>query len=138
MDLAQPFGAHRQGTNRPIPILVDIRAFTPEPNNPFLPPFRSYRPRHPYAQQPVLPPQDGFPFLDREKMPASFAADVDAKKAEFIAISHVPWSLASANGVTTETDRRTKPSWSLVANEDKMIRSDAERSEAKRAGSTVV
>ena len=38
---------------------------------------------------PILPPQDGFLFLDREKFHASFAADVDAEKAAFMADSLV-------------------------------------------------
>jgi pimeloyl-ACP methyl ester carboxylesterase len=34
---------------------------------------------------PILPPQDGHLFLDKAKFPASFAADVDAKTAAFMA-----------------------------------------------------
>jgi hypothetical protein len=40
-----------------------------------------------------LPPQDGFLFLDRAKFAASFAADVDQEKAEFMADSQVPWGV---------------------------------------------
>src|SRR5213595_1071484 len=42
---------------------------------------------------PILPPQDGFLFLDREKFHASFAADVDPGKAAFMADSQVPWGV---------------------------------------------
>src|SRR5215207_3588028 len=34
---------------------------------------------------PILPPQNGFLFLDREKFHASFAADLDADEAAFMA-----------------------------------------------------
>src|SRR5215207_659450 len=42
---------------------------------------------------PILPPQDGFLFLDREKFHASFAADVSAEEAAFMADSQVPWGV---------------------------------------------
>jgi len=34
---------------------------------------------------PILPPQGGYLFLDKAKFPASFASDVDAAKAAFMA-----------------------------------------------------
>jgi pimeloyl-ACP methyl ester carboxylesterase len=40
---------------------------------------------------PILPPVDGFLFLDKGKFAASFAADVDADVASFMADSQVPW-----------------------------------------------
>ncbi|HXJ58529.1 MAG TPA: alpha/beta hydrolase [Verrucomicrobiae bacterium] len=87
---------------------------------------------------PILPPQDGYLFLDQAKFPASFAADVDAEKAAFMADSQVPWGLEALNGTIGEAAWRTKPSWYLIATEDKMIPPQAQRSMAKRAGSTVV
>ena len=87
---------------------------------------------------PILPPQDGYLFLDQAKFPASFAADVDAEKATFMADSQVPWGLEALNGTIGEAAWRTKPSWYLIATEDKMIPPQAQRSMAKRAGSTVV
>ena len=47
---------------------------------------------------PILPPQDGFLFLDKAKFPASFAADVDAEKAAFMADSQVPWGVEALSG----------------------------------------
>lgn len=43
-------------------------------------------------QPPILPPQDGFLFLDKAKFPEAFAADVEAEKAAFMADSQVPWA----------------------------------------------
>src|SRR6202162_465602 len=74
---------------------------------------------------PILPPQDGFLFLDKAKFPASFAADVDAGKAEFMADSQVPWGMGAISGAISEPAWRTKPSWYLVTTEDKMIPADA-------------
>jgi pimeloyl-ACP methyl ester carboxylesterase len=42
---------------------------------------------------PILPPQDGFLFLDRDKFHASFAADIPAEQAAFMADSQVPWGV---------------------------------------------
>ena len=87
---------------------------------------------------PILPPQDGFLFLDREKFAASFAADVPAREAAFMADSQVPWGVEALNGTITEPAWRSKPSWYLVASDDKMIPPSAQRSMAKRAESKVV
>jgi pimeloyl-ACP methyl ester carboxylesterase len=87
---------------------------------------------------PILPPQDGYLFLDKAKFPASFAADVDAEKAAFMADSQVPWGVAALSGKVSEPAWKTKPSWYLIATDDKMIPPDAQRAMSKRAGSTVV
>src|SRR5438309_6689264 len=87
---------------------------------------------------PILPPQDGFLFLDKAKFPASFAADVDPEKAAFMADSQVPWGMGAISGAISEPAWRTKPSWYLVTTEDKMIPPDAQRAMSKRAGATVV
>jgi pimeloyl-ACP methyl ester carboxylesterase len=86
---------------------------------------------------PILPPQDGFLFLNKDKFAASFAADVDAPKADFMAKSQVPWGLNALNGAISEAAWRTKPSWYLIATEDRMIPPPAQRQMATRAGSTV-
>jgi pimeloyl-ACP methyl ester carboxylesterase len=87
---------------------------------------------------PILPPQDGFLFLDKDKFASSFAADVDAEKAAFMADSQVPWGVEALSGTISEAAWRTKPSWYLIATDDKMIPPPAQRFMSKRAGSTVV
>src|SRR5881296_873974 len=87
---------------------------------------------------PILPPQDGYLFLDKAKFRASFAGDVDDEKAAFMADSQVPWGVEALSGAINQPAWRTKPSWSLVSTEDRMIPPDAQRAMSKRAGSTVV
>ncbi len=87
---------------------------------------------------PILPPQDGYLLLDRSKFHASFAADLSADAAAFMADSQVPWGLDALTGAVTAPAWKTRPSWYLVATEDKMIPPDAQRAMARRAGSTVV
>jgi pimeloyl-ACP methyl ester carboxylesterase len=87
---------------------------------------------------PILPPQEGYLFLEREKFAASFAADVEKGKASFMADSQVPWGVEALEGTVGTPAWKTKPSWYLVATDDKMIPPPAQRLMAKRAGSTVV
>ena len=87
---------------------------------------------------PILPPRDGFLFLDREKFYDSFAADVSAEQAAFMADSQVPWGVEALSGTNSEPAWRNKPSFYLVATEDRMIPPPAQRLMAERAGSTVV
>jgi pimeloyl-ACP methyl ester carboxylesterase len=85
---------------------------------------------------PILPPQDGFLFLDKDKFPASFAADVNPDLAAFMADSQVPWGVDALSGEISEPAWRTKPTWYLVSTEDRMIPPDAQRFMANRAGAT--
>jgi pimeloyl-ACP methyl ester carboxylesterase len=86
---------------------------------------------------PILPPTEGFLFLDRDKFHASFAADVPADLAAFMADSQVPWGVDALGGVIDEPAWRTKPSWYLVSTDDRMIPPPAQRQMAERAGATV-
>ena len=87
---------------------------------------------------PILPPQDGFLFLDREKVHASFAGDVGDDQAAFMADSQVPWGVEALGGTITEPAWRSKPSWYLVTTDDQMIPAAAQREMSARAGATVV
>src|SRR6202043_304648 len=86
---------------------------------------------------PILPPVDGYLFLDRDKFAASFAADVRPTLASFMADSQVPWGLEALQGAVSEPAWRSKPSYYLVATDDKMIPPAAQRMMASRAGSQV-
>ncbi|WP_328676530.1 alpha/beta fold hydrolase [Streptomyces sp. NBC_00343] len=86
---------------------------------------------------PILPPVDGFLFLDRDKFAASFAGDLPAEDAAFLADAQVPWGLDAVGGTITEPAWRTKPSWYLVTTEDRMIPPAVQHQMAERAGATV-
>lgn len=86
---------------------------------------------------PILPPKDGFLFLDRDKFAASFAADVPEAQAAFMADSQVPWGVEALGGTVSEPAWRTKPSWYLVATDDRMIPPPAQRAMSERAGAIV-
>jgi len=87
---------------------------------------------------PILPPQDGWLMLDSTKFPAAFAGDVPPKKAEFMADSQVPWNVAAAGGTITTPAWKSKPSFYLLVDGDRMIPIEAQRSMAKRAHAAVM
>jgi pimeloyl-ACP methyl ester carboxylesterase len=86
---------------------------------------------------PILPPKDGYLFLDRTKFAASFAADVEPETASFMADSQVPWGVDALSGAVSEPAWKTKPSYYLVATEDRMIPPPAQRGMAGRAKAQV-
>jgi len=116
--------------------LVYVAAFAPDKGESVSSLIKDPPPGAPVP--PILPPQDGYLFLDRVKFPASFAADVKPNIAAFMADSQVPWGVEALNGTINEPAWKTKPSWYLVTTDDKMIPPDAQRAMSKRAGSTVV
>jgi len=87
-------------------------------------------------QPPILPPRDGFLFLDRQKFAESFAADAPAREAAFMADSQVPWGVEALNGEISDPAWRNKPSWYLIVSEDRMIPPPAQRTMAERIGAT--
>jgi pimeloyl-ACP methyl ester carboxylesterase len=124
------------GTDPKVAALVYITAFAPDRGESVSTLIKDPPPNAPVP--PILPPQDGFLFLDNAKFAASFAADVDVKTAQFMADSQVPWGLGALGGAISEPAWRSKPSWYLVATEDRMIPPPAQQFMSKRAGSTVV
>ena len=124
------------GTDPKVAGLVYIAAFAPDTGESVSSLIANPVPGAPVP--PILPPQDGFLFLDRAKFAASFAADVEKGKAEFMANSQVPWGVAALGGAVSTPAWKTKPSWYLVATDDRMIPPPAQRAMSKRAGSTVV
>jgi len=124
------------GTDPKVAAVVYIAAFAPDAGESVASLIKDPLPGAPVP--PILPPQDGFLFLDRSKFQASFAADVEGSAAKFMADSQVPWGLDALSGAITQPAWRSKPSWYLVATNDRMIPPDAQRAMSKRAGSTVV
>src|ERR1700691_5465295 len=100
------------GTDPKVGALVYITAFAPDKGESVESLIKNPPPGAPVP--PILPPVNGFLFLDPTKFADSFAADVEANKAAFMADSQVPWGMAALEGAVTEPAWRTKPSWYLV------------------------
>jgi pimeloyl-ACP methyl ester carboxylesterase len=116
--------------------LVYITAFAPDKGESVNSLIKDPPPDAPVP--PILPPKDGYLFLDKSKFRASFAGDVEAEKAEFMADSQVPWGVQALAGEISEPAWKSKPSWYLIATEDRMIPPPAQRFMSERAGSKVV
>jgi len=54
-----------------------------------------------------------------------------------MADAQTPWGLDALNGTVTEPAWKTRPSWYLVATDDRMIPPPAQRAMAERAGASV-
>jgi pimeloyl-ACP methyl ester carboxylesterase len=124
------------GNHPKVEALVYIAAFAPDKGESVSTLIQDPPPGAPIP--PILPPVDGFLFLDKARFQASFAADVDAEKAAFMADSQVPWGVSALGGTISEPAWKHQPSWYLVTTEDKMIPPAAQRFMAGRAGATVV
>lgn len=123
------------GTNEKVKSVVYIAAFAPDKGESVSSLIAN--PPEGASVPPILPPVDGFLFLDKAKFAASFAADVDPETAAFMADSQVPWGVEALAGAVTEPAWKVKPSFYLVASDDHMIPPPAQRLMAKRAGATV-
>lgn len=122
------------GTHPNVAGLMYITAFAPDAGESVNTLIASPAPGAPVP--PILPPKDGYLFLDKAKFQASFAGDVDDATAEFMANSQVPWGVDALAGQITDPAWKTKPSWYLHVTDDRMIPIDAQRFMSKRAGAT--
>ena len=123
------------GNDPKVAALVYISAFAPDKGESVASLIKDPPPGAPVP--PIVGPQDGYLSLDKEKFSASFAADVDKDKAAFMADSQVPWGVEALSGTISEPAWKKKPSWYMVATEDKMIPPAAQRLMSQRAGATV-
>ena len=123
------------GTHDSVQSIVYIAAFAPDKGESVNTLIADPPPGAPVP--PILPPYEGFLLLDRDKFAHSFAADVPPGQAAFLADSQVPWGVDALGGSITEPAWRARPSWYLVATDDRMIPPPAQRAMAERAGSSV-
>ena len=123
------------GTDPKVAGLVYITAFAPDKGQSVNPLIKNSPPGAPVP--PILPPVNGYLFLDKANFRAAFAADVSEEKAAFMAASQVPWGVDALAGAIIEPAWKTKPSWYLIATEDKMIPPPAQHRMATRAGATI-
>ena len=113
--------------------LVYIAAFAPDEGEKLGPLLSSIAP----AANSTAPTADGYLMVDQAKFPMDFAADLPAAEAQFMAISQVPLNVSVLGTPITAPAWKTKPSYGVVATQDRMINPDLERSMYKRAGAKV-
>ena len=124
------------GNHPTVAALVYIAAFAPDRGESVAALIKDPPPGAPVP--PIVPGEDGYLLLDKGRFAASFAADVAPELAAFMADAQVPWGVAALTGAVSDPAWSHKPSWFLVATDDRMIPPPAQRTMAARAGATVV
>ena len=125
------------GNHPNVAALVYIAGFVPDQGESVETLLGTFPPGEPNAGDAILPPQDGFLFLDRNKFHEQFAGDLGADEAAFMADAQVPWGVEALSGTIGEAAWRSKPSWYLVTTQDRMIPPQTQRSMSERAGASV-
>src|SRR5271169_5648030 len=92
----------------------------------------------PQASKAFKPDSNGNWWIEQEHFAADFAADLPRDQAQFMAISQVPISTDAFTHKVTNPAWKTKPTWYMVATEDRSINPEQERMMAKRAHATTV
>jgi len=123
------------GSDQKVSALVYIAAFAPDQGESVSTLNANAPPGAPAL--PILPPVDGFLMLDKTKFPAVFAADVAPDTARLMADSQVPWGIAALEGKVSSPAWKSKPSWYLIPQDDKVIPPAAQRAMAGRARAAV-
>src|SRR5258708_29809086 len=113
------------GTDPQVVGLVYIAAFAPDKGESVSTLIANPPPGAPVP--PILPPQEGYLFLDKAKFHASFAADVDEEKAAFMADSPVPWGAEALCSMTPDPASRTRPTSSLAPPPPQILPPPAQR-----------
>lgn len=121
------------GNNEHVKSLVYAAAFAPDTGES----LGSLAAGKPPASSGPKPSKDGFLYLDLTSFHADFCADLPVAQADFMAMSQVGLSVKSAGAPVTNPAWKSKPSFAIVATNDRAINPDLERSMYKRAGSTV-
>lgn len=114
--------------------LVYIAAFAPDAGESLLQILQSGPPD---PNSPVLPPADGWIWLDKSRFHAGFCADLDVADAAFMADSQPPVAVEAFASVLKDAAWKSLKTWYVVAGDDKMIPPDAQRSMAARAHASV-
>jgi pimeloyl-ACP methyl ester carboxylesterase len=117
------------GNNSHVKSLVYVAAFQPDTGES----LASLGASMPAASKAIRPSADGFLYLDPSLFHADFAADVPAAQAELMAHSQVYLSLKAATAPASSPAWKAKPSFAIVATQDRAINPDLERSMYKRS-----
>jgi pimeloyl-ACP methyl ester carboxylesterase len=123
------------GSDSKVTALVYIAAFAPDQGESVSSLNANAPPGAPAL--PILPPVDGYLLLDKTKFPAIFAADVAPDTSRFMADSQVPWSVQALEGKISSPAWKSKPSWYLIPQDDRVIPPAAQRAMAGRAHATI-
>ena len=122
------------GGHRSVKALVYVTAFQPNVGES----AGALNSKMPPASNSITPVGGGFLQVKPESFPEDFAADVPRPLAHFMAISQVPISMEAFGAKSTMAAWSSKPSYAVVAMQDRMINPDLERFMTSRAKSKTI
>ncbi len=122
------------GTHPAVRSLVYVAAFEPEIGES----AGGLQSKMPPASNSVIPAGGGFVQVKPEAFPADFAADVPRNASQFMAISQVPIFAGIFDAKATVAAWSSKPSYAVIATEDRMINPELERFMSGRAKSQAI
>jgi pimeloyl-ACP methyl ester carboxylesterase len=123
------------GVSPKVSSLVYVAAFVPEIGETTLDLVKTAAPA---PENGILPPDDnGLIYYDKTKFRAGFAADLSKEKTDFMYASHAPIAVKAFITPVSQAAWKFKPSYAIVATEDKSINPQIERTVYKRAGAIV-
>jgi pimeloyl-ACP methyl ester carboxylesterase len=122
------------GNNSHVKNIVYVAAFQPDVGES----LGSLQQKTPPAGNSVKPTPDGFLYIDPAQFHADFAADLPQSETDFMARSQVLLSVKSAGGASKSPAWKTKPTFAVVATDDRSINPELERFMTKRAKSETI
>ena len=112
------------GVHAKVAGLVYVAAFQPDLGESA---FTWFSSMPPVAENGVMPPDEkGFVYYSKEKYYAGFCADLSKSESEFMYASQGAFAARSFATPLTQVAWKTKPSYGIVATEDKSIRPEIE------------
>lgn len=115
--------------------LVFVSALAPDVGETGADQFRDFPPPPEFV---IETQADGFGFVRLESFKIGFAADLSDADAAFLRDSQVPLNMAVFDTKIGHAAWRTRPSWAVVATEDKVIDPRLLRASAERIGAEIV
>jgi len=122
------------GTDDKVAGLVYVASFAPDVGEAVSDLYGDYPPSEDFV---IDAQDDGFAFLDLERFRAGFAADLNERDAAFLRDSQVPIVLDAFGAKASNAAWRHKPSWMVIATEDRAILPELQRIHAKKIGARV-
>ncbi|HEX7640056.1 MAG TPA: alpha/beta hydrolase [Burkholderiaceae bacterium] len=118
------------GNNAHVKALVYVAAFQPDAGES----VGALLHDKPAVSDSIAPSPDGFLYIDPARFHADFAADLPRATADFMARSQVGLSVKAVGTPITAPAWKTKPSYAIVAKDDRSINPELERWMYRRSG----
>ncbi|MFL6707361.1 MAG: alpha/beta fold hydrolase [Massilia sp.] len=121
------------GNNPHVASLVYVAAYAPDEGQTIASLITDF----PSKGKGIGPTADGYLLIDPARFPTDFAADLPLADAQFMALAQVPWNAKSVTTPVPNPAWKSKPSYAVVATDDRTINPDLQRAMYKHANAKV-